>query len=218
MLDDTKHRLLDAAGQVFADKGFEASSVREICQRAEANIAAVHYHFGDKRQLYVAAVRTAQCAQSDQLPFPDFPPHMPPEARLKGFIRTMFERMLAEDRPNWHLQLMLRELSFPTDACETIVHDYIRPMADTLRGILTDLLPPDVDEATHMRIGFSVVGQILFHYVHQPIIRLLVGPEAYEQMTVSVLTEHVTSFSLAALGRTAPLASPMESTVLEDLA
>ncbi|OYW17241.1 MAG: hypothetical protein B7Z55_12925 [Planctomycetales bacterium 12-60-4] len=90
MVDDTKQRLLNSAGQIFAEKGFEAASVREICQRAEANIAGVHYHFGDKRQLYVAAVKVAQCAQSDEIPFPDWPAEMPATARLRAFVGTRF--------------------------------------------------------------------------------------------------------------------------------
>ena len=51
-LTTTRQRLLEAAGQVFAEQGFRAATVRDICQRAGANIAAVNYHFGDKEALY----------------------------------------------------------------------------------------------------------------------------------------------------------------------
>ncbi len=202
MMDDTKQRLVSAAGKVFAEKGFAAASVRTICQAAAANVAAVHYHFGDKRQLYVAAVRAAQCTQSSEFPFPEFPPSTPAEIRLRAFIGTMFERMLDSNRPRWHLQLMLRELAHPTDACETIVNDYIRPMADALRTILADLLPAEMSEAERWRMGFSIVGQILFYYINRPIVRLLLGPEADAQLSVDGLADHVTRFSLAAIRHT----------------
>ena len=199
MVDDTKQRLLNAAGQIFADKGFAAASVREICQQAAANVAAVHYHFGDKRHLYVSAVRTAQCTQAEAIPFPDFPPAMPAAERLRMFIGTMFERMLDANRPRWHLQLMLRELSHPTEACEAIVTDYIRPMAETLKSILVDLLPPALTEAERWRVGFSIVGQVLFYYINRPIVDLLLGERASSELRVDLLTDHVTRFSLAAI-------------------
>lgn len=200
MVDDTKQRLINSAGEMFAEKGYEAASVRDICQRAEANLAAVNYHFGDKRQLYVAAVRHAQCCRQEDVPFPEWPAEMPAVDRLRAFIETMFARMLAGDRPRWHLEIMLRELARPTEACAAVVEDYIRPMADNLRSILRDLLPDDMSEQQRWMIGFSIVGQVLFYYVHQPIIRLLIGPAGLEPMPLDRLADHVTRFTLAAIG------------------
>ena len=64
---DTRQRLIEAAGEVFAERGFRAATIRDIVERAGANIAAVNYHFGDKENLYVEAL-SASCHQKEALP------------------------------------------------------------------------------------------------------------------------------------------------------
>src|SRR4029079_14401871 len=49
---ETRERVLDAAMRLFAARGFQHVTVREICAAAEANVAAVNYHFCDKLELY----------------------------------------------------------------------------------------------------------------------------------------------------------------------
>ena len=56
---DTRERLLHAAAEMFAEHGYRDARVRDICQRAGANIAAVNYHFGDKQRLYQEALHHA---------------------------------------------------------------------------------------------------------------------------------------------------------------
>ena len=58
-------RLIEAAGEEFAGKGFDSARVRTICERAGANVAAVNYHFGDKEQLYVETVLDAHRCGSE---------------------------------------------------------------------------------------------------------------------------------------------------------
>lgn len=200
MIDDTRQRLIDAAGAIFAEKGYEAASVRDICQQASANIAAVNYHFGDKRTLYVAAVRHAQsCADSDD-PEMVWPAEMPSVDRLREYIRTMLERKLMANKPAWHLEIMLREMAHPTEACAAVVEDYVKPMANGLRAILSDLLGPSFSMEQVNLVGFSIVGQVLFYYVHQPMIRLLIGEDEYSKLNVQKLADHITNFSLAGMG------------------
>ena len=55
----TRQRLLEAGLEVFARDGFRGATIERICRRAGANIAAAHYHFGDKRRLYAAVFADA---------------------------------------------------------------------------------------------------------------------------------------------------------------
>src|SRR5580693_3875564 len=85
----TRRHLLEAAAEVFAEAGFRAATVREICLRAGANIAAVNYHFGDKEKLYRAVLKATLKSAIAKYP-PDFglPARATPEQRLRVFIRS----------------------------------------------------------------------------------------------------------------------------------
>lgn len=203
--DNTRERLLDAAGQVFALRGFQEATVREICQLAKANVAAINYHFRDKQTLYIEAVKQAHC-QAHALVGLQWPEGLPPRERLRIFIAKWLEQFLAAERPSWHMALMLREMANPTEACAALVESYIRPMANVLRGILRDLLPLAPD-TTLWQTGFSIVGQCLFYKVQRPIAELLMGREAFAGLTTAHIAEHITRFCLAALGEGPSLAT-----------
>src|SRR3954470_6955933 len=86
---ETRQRILEAAGEVFAEQGFRSATVRDICQRAGANVAAVNYHFGDKAKLYEAVLEQALRTAVGRYP-PDYglTKGADAEARLRAFIHS----------------------------------------------------------------------------------------------------------------------------------
>jgi AcrR family transcriptional regulator len=196
---DTRERLLAAAGQVFAEKGFKDATVREICHRAEVNIAAVNYHFGDKERLYGELVKEAHRLRVQRVPLPGWDENTVPEQKLREFVHTLLVRLLDDPAPPWHVQLMLREMAQPTGACTALVRDYIEPDFKLLLGIIDELVPAGVPMARRRLIAFSVVGQCLHYRVAQPVIELLVPPEECRHLTSDQLADHIARFTLAAL-------------------
>jgi AcrR family transcriptional regulator len=204
--DDTHERLVDAAGRVFAEKGYEGATVREICQLAAVNLAAVNYYFRDKERLYIETVKSSCQGQAEQFPLPEWPKGTPAVAKLRDFIKTLVRQMVdhASLQSEWHRQLLLREMAQPTAACAEMVREVIRPKAEVLSGILGEFLP-DVPERKRWLIGFSIVGQAFFHRMAWPIVSTLVGEEEHRAYDATLLTEHITQFSLAALGLAEPI-------------
>jgi AcrR family transcriptional regulator len=201
--DDPRQRLLAAAGEVFAEKGFEGATVREICQLAEVNIAAVNYYFRDKESLYIEAVKECCRSQNEKFPLPEWPMVLAAPEKLRIFIRTLVSRMLDPQLPPWHRRLFLREMAQPSRACAELVQNQIRPSATMLGQILEELLP-EAPERQRYLIAFSIVGQCLFHRIAQPIVSLLVGEEEYRSYDPQLLADHIAHFSLAALGLNPP--------------
>ena len=91
----TKHRILLAAGPIFAEKGFEAATVREICEQASVNVASVNYYFGDKNLLYLETVKEARRRRAEQFPFELDSNFDNPEEQLRRFIWTLLNRLVA---------------------------------------------------------------------------------------------------------------------------
>ncbi len=195
--DDPRRRLLETAGEIFAAKGFDGATVRDICRRAGVNIAAVNYYFRDKERLYIEAVKSAACGSLEALPLPAWPPNTPPAVKLRDFIRVMVGRLMNPDRPAWHARLMMRELTEPTRACAEWVEEYVRPHAQVLKDILAEILPPGTPDLQRYLVGFSIMGQCLFYMHCKPVVQLLLGDD-HGRITPEVVAEHAADFSLAA--------------------
>lgn len=217
-MDDTRTKLLEAAGPIFADHGFQATTVRDICQRAGVNLASVNYYFGDKERLYVETVKRAHGLAVEQVPLPDWSDDTPPEVKLRDFVRTLIERMIGVKHASWQMRLMMREILQPSAACRELVESYFRPHLEVLLGILDEMLPASAPEHRRAQLAFSLVGQCLYYRVAGEIVNMLV-PEEQRQRWFSPpqLADHIAQVMLAALGRTEPLSTQLQSDCATDV-
>ncbi len=207
--DDPRRRILNAAGPIFAEKGYEAATVREICQAAGVNLAAVNYYFGGKERLYEEALRQAHPARSG--PAPDFhwPEGTPPEQKLDDFIRWLLLHMLSVQKSPWQERLFVREIMDPTPAFRELLCEHFRAGFEQLQKILDEILPDDVPKHKRYQIGFSIIGQCVYYRAGRHIVSLMVGEEELKShFRAEQLAEHVSQVSLAALGLGPPLAGP----------
>ena len=97
--EEPRERLLWAAGEIFAEKGCRAATVREIVGQAGANIAAVNYYFGDKVRLYAETVKYACEKSAAKFPMPNWPAGTPAWNRLQELVTF---RRATEDLPSQH--------------------------------------------------------------------------------------------------------------------
>ncbi len=197
---DTRSRLLQAAGEVFADLGFRAATIRDICQKASANIAAVNYHFGDKEGLYRAVLDfSANCALEKYPIGGGASPTMPAPERLAIFVRTYLCRLLDEGRPAWHGKLISREMMEPTQALAVLADTFARPQYQRLSGIIGELLGPGALPEDVRRCAASIVGQCLFYKQCRPMINVLMPEQGYDAASLAELARHIAEFSLGAI-------------------
>jgi len=196
----TRERLLEVAGETFGESGFRQTTIREICKRAGMNVASVHYYFGSKEQLYLAALRGAlEQAKHGPPPRPDLPLDKADLPRfLRFFVKNAVERILAP-RPDWHLKLIQRELVEPSFALETVVKEYMRPNFRYLRDGIAAILPGATARELDLH-ALSIMGQIVYYRCAGPVALRLLGEKGFEAALCDEIAEHVTRFSARALG------------------
>ncbi|MFN0205598.1 MAG: CerR family C-terminal domain-containing protein [Planctomycetota bacterium] len=203
--DETRARLLSAAGEVFAERGYRAATIRDICNKARANVAAVNYHFRDKEGLYASVLHDSYKAALEQYPpLLNTAKNAPAREQLEAFILSLLFRILDEGRPAWHGKLMMRELAEPSSALASFVEQGVRPLFELLQKIVSDLLKefgggrrPSKESVT--RSACSVIGQCLFYKHARPVFDRLAPGQSYDRKSIEALANHIYQFSLAAL-------------------
>lgn len=202
--EHTKNRLIKAAGEVFAERGFRSATVREICRRAGTPLGAMNYHFRDKRGLYTAVLEHS-CRRTIE----KYPPKFglgggeTPAEKLRSFVHTFLLRISDKGVPAWHMKLMAQEISDPTDVLGQVVESSVRPLYRYLVSIINELLnedkPPEVEERDEIFLcAMSIVGQCLHHHTRRRVIAAL-HPKSFDPGDIERIADHITRFSLAGI-------------------
>jgi len=197
--DPTREKLLEVAGPLFADRGYQATTIREICAGAGANVAAINYHFGDKLGLYTEvlqqSVRAAQLIAVQNTLDRD----TPPEEILRALIRARLRSISGDDLPDWHSRLLAREMAQPTPALRQLIDKVARPIFKRLLELIGAMIGlPAKDDKTRL-CAMSVVGQIFAYVLRGPLFseiwpELKMTPEQVER-----IADHIADFSISYL-------------------
>jgi TetR/AcrR family transcriptional regulator, regulator of cefoperazone and chloramphenicol sensitivity len=197
--ESTRQRILNAAGEVFAEQGFEGATVRAITQRAGVNVAAINYHFRDKAELYSRVIFDA-CASRSVADLIKAEGIADPQQRLRSIIFHWLQFMLDPDRPQWKRLLLAREMANPTIALDQLVENSIRSMRDEcLRPTLRELTEDSFDEKHLRYLSSSIMGQCNYYLQSKPILDRLYPGFEIGKAEINELADHIARFSLAAI-------------------
>jgi AcrR family transcriptional regulator len=207
---DTPGRLLAAAAELFAERGFHGTTVRDIAQRAGANVASASYHFGSKDGLYLGVLRThfaeirrrlerrrisTEDVELDRLTREEL------VRVLQSRIATMLE-MLIGPPPGLHGTLMIREMTDPSEALPVIVEEFIRPQIEET-GALLRRLEPSLSDSDVERCVFSIMGQAMFYRLTRPAQLVLQRRDELPRGLAKDLARHIAEFSVGGMSRLA---------------
>jgi AcrR family transcriptional regulator len=195
---DTRQRLIDSAAVLFANRGFQNVTVREICKASNANVAAVNYHFGDKAGLYRAVVMFAiqVMLETNELSM-RAGDGLSPEDQMRGFVRVFVSRLTGDGPNTWIHRLMAREMEHPTDALELVMTQVVKPRLEYLSGVVAQVmgLPPS-DIRVRRCIGSLQMQCLMAARQLPPPIEKTWGPAMRD---IDAVVNHIAEFSLGGM-------------------
>lgn len=196
-------RLLDAAEQLFCERGFEGTSVRDIAATAGCNIAAVNYYFGSKDKLYtevwrrqLVQMRDARLQAIEQV-MSESGGKPPLEDLLRSFANAFVGPFRDESRSRRFMNLMAREMIDQRVSVNLFVDEVVKPTMGAVRGALLRACPGLEESRIPLLIVF-LVGQLM-HVVH---IKAMFDQTEVAEMPAFDLNEavdHVVKFSAAGI-------------------
>ena len=202
---NTQARLLDAASDVFAEKGFRNATIADICKRAGTNVAAVNYYFRSKEKLYVEAWRMGFHRSLEAHP-PDggVPVEASPEQRLEGRIRSIIQRIT--DPKTHEFEIIQKEHANPTGLLAEVIQESIQPIRLEMGFIVRELLGDKASEQQVELCQMSIMAQCLhtmIHLRHQKMLANGNSPPSFSHFNFDVdeITDHIVRFSLAGIQR-----------------
>jgi TetR/AcrR family transcriptional regulator, regulator of cefoperazone and chloramphenicol sensitivity len=157
--DITRERIMKAAERLFAERGYDATSIRAIVAKARVNQAAINYHFDGKDGLYREVLHAAFRALTEQqLEHADEMKAMSREAALTEFIRRQLRPLLGRDEYSRHMRIFNWETVRPTAVFRKLLSEEAAPFM----GLAVELVrrfQPEADQRTLVAAAVWLVGQ-----------------------------------------------------------
>ena len=136
-----KEKLIESAIKVFAEQGYREGKVADIVKGADANIAAVNYHFGSKDQLFVQALRKAFIDANEVFPSRgDLPDSATAEERVAALAEAILRRSFDSGKAGYFNRIMNRTMHVAGSPVNLILGELSGLELDYMSEILTDFL------------------------------------------------------------------------------
>jgi AcrR family transcriptional regulator len=201
--DSVQDRLLQAAEELFPEKGFDATSVRELAAAADCNIASVNYHFGGKEKLYfelwrryLIRMRETRLAAIQRV-MQSEPAEYALENLLRAFANAFLEPLIDQSRAQRFTKLMAREMLDRHLPADMFVEEVIVPTLTAMRQAFARICP-DLDSSRVRLVVYSIVAQLL-HAVHMKGAFEHTNNPDFPKFDLSETIEHVVRFSAAGI-------------------
>jgi TetR/AcrR family transcriptional regulator, regulator of cefoperazone and chloramphenicol sensitivity len=197
----TRDRLLETAGTIFAEKGFDRTTGKEICAKAGANVASINYYFGSIEGLYAAvldeaqrrfitfeAISTAAAASAD------------PKAKLRAIINLAARRLTAPVSTSWVFRVLAREIAAPSSYYAEYKEREILPRALLMKTIVASLVDLPPEHPAVARASLSIIAPfVMLSIADRNILRSAFPSLSLGEDGARDLADHLYHYAVAGL-------------------
>lgn len=169
---DARERLIAAAVEIFADKGYAQASTREICRLANVNVASIHYYFGNKAALYREVFRIPESFMRTPSELSDV--QVPLRTALRAWYGYLLGFVNAPAEANRMRLLFLREQMQPSGVVDSSRSDVLQPHHEQLTTFLCQRLGVATPDLELHQLGTSLAGLALVLIIERAAIQRLV--------------------------------------------
>ena len=200
---DPRERLIEAARQLFASAGYDATSVRDITSRAHTNLGAITYHFGSKEALYHAVIERFAVPIADQIAAVAAATG-PPLERLARCVRVLMDHIWRHPEMP---RLIMRELASDRRLPEPVARVIRRNVESFSRIIGQGQADGSIRQGPPHLMAMSIAGLPLFHALAAKAVRQVVGADPANPAVRAMIADHIIANMQRALG-TGELGAP----------
>jgi AcrR family transcriptional regulator len=197
----TQMQLLEAAGQEFAEKGFERTTAKEICERAGTNTAAVNYYFGGIEGLYAAVLNEARDRLFSINAIAEAVAGKPdPKAKLEAVLTLAVRTLTGPLSSSWVLRVLGREMVAPSPAMNEMKEKVILPRARILRQFVGELMKLPEDHPAVARGCISLMAPLcMMILADRRMLKRALPSFGLAPSDAPALTNHMIQYALAGL-------------------
>lgn len=195
-----RQKLLHAALRLFANKGFDGASTRDIAEMAGVNVSSIRYYFGDKLGLYQAVYTEALALEKTSVTDRE---KQSPSASVQDKLTQFFQDFLDPLKQGESLRLVMkihfREMIEPSGTWQSVMHDSIRHECERLQGIILSALNADHADAEIKRMAFSLLGMAVHFYVANDFASRFEPELVNTAKAIDALARRLSDYSLAVI-------------------
>lgn len=158
--DKTREQIIEAAGELFAQYGYQGTTSKAICQRCGVNLASVNYYFGSRQGLYEVILKQVHESFID-LEHLDalIDSKLEPEEKFHTFLGVFIPAIVAAK--NWQLRIWAREIAAPSEFLFQVMNEQIFPKFTRLRVLVSQLTGLAADDPRLLPAVFNVISPCL---------------------------------------------------------